>query len=209
MHQTQPLREVRLYGHLGRRFGRIHHLAIESAGEAIRALMATLEGFETAICQHRPGWHLRVGSTTVGELDRLGDPVSGAEVIRIIPAIAGAKSAWGQVLLGVALVAAAVLTAGTALGGMVLWGAGASATTLAGLAGSIGVGLALGGIAQLLAPKPSYQAASDAGEQKQSYVFSGPVNTSQQGVGVPIVYGRMVVGSVVVSTGIDVRELPT
>lgn len=208
MHQT-PLREVRLYGHLGRRFGRIHRLAVESAAEAVRALIATLEGFEAAITQHRPGWHLRVGSTTVGELERLRDPVSSGEVIKIIPAIAGAKSAWGQILIGVALVAVAVLSAGTALGGMVLWGAGASATTLAGLAGSIGVGLALGGVAQLLAPKPSYQAGSDAGDQKQSYVFSGPINTSQQGVGVPIIYGRMIVGSVVVSTGLDVRELPT
>lgn len=205
MHQT-PLREVRLYGHLGRRFGRIHRLAVDSAGEAIRALMATLEGFEAAICQHRPGWHLRVGSTTVGELDHLGDPVSGAEVIRLIPAIAGAKSGLGQVLLGVALVAAAVFTAGTALGAMALWGT----TTVSGLVGSIGLSLALGGVAQMLAPKPKHQAGSDASDdQKQSYVFSGPVNSSQQGVGVPIVYGTMTIGSVVASTGLDVRELPT
>lgn len=201
MHQT--LREVRLYGHLGRRFGRIHHLAVESAAEAIRALIATLEGFEAAIVQHRPGWHLRVGSATVGELERLRDPVSSAEVIQIIPAIGGAKSALGQILVGVAIVALAVVTGGV---GLAVIGSGG----FLGMVASIGISLALGGIAQALAPKPSHQAGSDAkDDQKQSYVFNGPVNTSQQGVGVPIVYGRLIVGSVVVSTGLDVRELPT
>lgn len=205
MHQT-PLREVRLYGHIGRRFGRIHRLAVDSAGEAVRALVATLDGFEEAIVQYRPGWHLRAGSLDVSDKERMHGPVGRSDVIRIIPAVAGAKSAWGQILLGVVLVAAAFVTAGTSLGATALWGT----TTVASLAGSIGVGLVLGGVAQLLAPKPAYQAGSDAdAEQKQSYVFNGPVNTSQQGVGVPIVYGTMTIGSVVVSTGLDVRELPT
>lgn len=205
MHPTH-LREVRLYGHLGRQFGRIHRLAVESAAEAIRALVATVDGFEAALCRHRPGWHLRVGAATLADAEQLRDPSSAGEVIRIIPAVAGAKSGLGQVLLGVALIAAAVLmpVGAFGFGSAVLFGT----TTVASLTGSIGVAMALGGVAQMLAPKPKHQAGSDADDaQKQSYVFSGPINTSQQGVGVPIVYGTMTIGSVVVSTGLDVREL--
>lgn len=199
-----PLREIRLYGHLGRTFGRVHHLAVASPAEAIRALIANHAGFDAAIAQYRPGWHMRVGADELESTDRLHDPVGSAEVIRIIPAVAGAKSGWATALIGVALIAAAVMSGGTSLGATTLWGS----TTVASLAGSIGVSLALAGAAQLLAPKPPHQPGSDArDDQRQSYVFSGPVNTSQQGVGVPIIYGEMIVGSVVVSTGISVREL--
>ena len=42
------LREVRLYGALGREFGRVLHLAVATPAEAVRALRAVLPGFERA-----------------------------------------------------------------------------------------------------------------------------------------------------------------
>jgi len=41
-----------------------------------------------------------------------------------------------------------------------------------------------------------------------SYVFNGAVNTTAQGHPVPVGYGRMIVGSAVISAGIDVDEIP-
>jgi len=81
---------------------------------------------------------------------------------------------------------------------------GAAAT----IATGIGASLIISGVSQLLTPTPKYDTGSDE-EQKQSYVFSGPVNTSAQGQAVPLGYGRMIIGSAVISMGLTVQELPT
>ena len=44
-------------------------------------------------------------------------------------------------------------------------------------------------------------------EQKPSFIFNGPTNTSVQGIAVPLVYGEIRAGSVVISTGIISEEL--
>lgn len=45
----ERIRTVRLYGWLGRAFGREHRLAVASPAEAVRALCALLPGFEKAL----------------------------------------------------------------------------------------------------------------------------------------------------------------
>jgi predicted phage tail protein len=42
---------------------------------------------------------------------------------------------------------------------------------------------------------------------QESYSFSGIQNTSRQGTPVPVVYGETIVGSVVISAGIDVDTI--
>jgi predicted phage tail protein len=72
----------------------------------------------------------------------------------------------------------------------------------------IGASLALGGVAQLLTPMPTVpQGADTQDDPRKSYSFSGIQNTSRQGVPVPIVYGETVVGSVVISAGIDTVQV--
>lgn len=44
-------------------------------------------------------------------------------------------------------------------------------------------------------------------DQKPSFIYNGPVNTAEQGLPVPLVYGTMRVGSVVVSAGIVAEEI--
>ncbi len=56
---------------------------------------------------------------------------------------------------------------------------------------------------------PSSPPNAENGESRNSYVFNGAVNVTTQGGPVPVGYGRMIVGSVVASMGITVRELPT
>ena len=73
-----------------------------------------------------------------------------------------------------------------------------------------GVAMMIGGAVQMLTPIPS-STAQDQNNQpdnKPSYIFNGSVNTSAQGYPVPVGYGRMVVGSAVISAGISVEELP-
>jgi predicted phage tail protein len=100
-----------------------------------------------------------------------------------------------RIIAGIALVAIGLFVPGIgALGVQILVGVGAS--------------LVLGGVAQLLTPTPRVaQGADTQDDPRKSYSFSGIQNTSRQGVPVPIVYGETVVGSVVISAGIDTVQV--
>jgi predicted phage tail protein len=66
----------------------------------------------------------------------------------------------------------------------------------------------LGGVAQLLTPTPKVpQGADGQDDPRKSYSFSGVQNTSRAGTSVPIVYGETLVGSVVISAGIDTVQV--
>jgi predicted phage tail protein len=107
---------------------------------------------------------------------------------------------WGGLLAGIALVALSFLIIPLALLPLVL-----ALTIAVGLAGA---SLLLGGIAQLLTPTPKVtQGADGQDDPRKSYSFSGIQNTSRQGVPVPIVYGETIVGSVVISAGIDTVQV--
>ena len=59
----------------------------------------------------------------------------------------------------------------------------------------------------MLAPKPQVPGAGASRDPRQSYNFSGIQNTSVQGTPIPLVYGKMYVGSVVVSAGISTTDI--
>ena len=67
MSGTAVLREVRLYGALGREFGRVFRLAVATPAEAVRALIAVLPGFERAFIGRdgRQGYHVFVGRSAL------------------------------------------------------------------------------------------------------------------------------------------------
>ena len=198
------LREIRLYGELGRRFGKVHRLAVESVGEAIRALMANHKGFEQAVLDTAPGYKIWSGTTRLGAPEDIHNPSGAREVIRIAPVVAGAGGGGlGQILIGAALIAVAVF-APVALTGFALYGS----VTVGSIAFSVGASLVLGGVAQMLSPQPDLSAGGgERPESRPSYVFNGAVNTSAQGHPVPIGYGRLIVGSAVISAGISTEDI--
>lgn len=55
---------------------------------------------------------------------------------------------------------------------------------------------------QLISPQMKGLSAKDSAENKPSYNFNGAVNTTAQGNPVPLGYGRMIIGSAVISAGI-------
>jgi len=74
----------------------------------------------------------------------------------------------------------------------------------------VGASLVLGGVSQLLTPVPTMSSGSTADTSKdprKSYSFSGIQNTSRQGLPVPICYGEVLIGSVVISAGIDIDQV--
>jgi predicted phage tail protein len=135
-------------------------------------------------------------------------PFSEREVFSITPVIAGAGDGAGQILAGVGLIALAIVTGGIASAGVALggfMGIGTIGTAVVG----IGASLVLGGIAQALSPAPvnstsTFERGREAAKL-ESFSFSGIVNTSKQGLPVPIAYGRLFVGSAVISSGLDVE----
>jgi predicted phage tail protein len=72
----------------------------------------------------------------------------------------------------------------------------------------IGASLILTGVAQMISPQPElgFNTGKEAA-RLESFTFSGIVNTSKQGLPVPIAYGRVFVGSAVISSGLDVDQL--
>jgi predicted phage tail protein len=74
------------------------------------------------------------------------------------------------------------------------------------LAGNIGIGLVLSGVAGLLTPVPTVPSSEQ--DPRRSFSFSGIQNTSRAGVAVPIVYGsEVLVGSVVISAAIETVQV--
>ena len=139
-------------------------------------------------------------------------PWSEREVFSIAPVIVGAGRGVGTILAGIALIAlsfgAATLIAGAALSGA-LSGTALQIAAFAANAGiTMGAGLVLVGIAQLISPMPSMGGLTSGKEaaRLESFSFSGIVNTSKQGMAVPICYGRTFVGSAVISSGLDVDQ---
>ena len=219
-------REVRVYGPLAKFVGQRRFLAeISSAGEAVRMLLANFPGLE----RHMADQHYKViVDGYESDLEQLNYPAS--QTIKIVPVLGGAGgSGVGKVLAGVALVATAILLAPAGAAVLGFSGAGGGALTAAGftlgagaanIVGAIGVSLILGGVSQLLSPTPqigqlgpvSMGGRTQSTEKteidpQESYSFSGIQNTSRVGLPVPLVYGETIVGSVVISAGIDVDTI--
>lgn len=193
------MKTIILLGELGKRYGRKHLLDVKSPAEAVRALCANFKDFAAFVSSSRErnvGYRVLNRREAVA-LDELHNPAS--QRITIAPVVAGAGGTVGKILLGAALIAASILVPG--LGAVVLFGT----TTLATVAFGVGVSLALGGVAQMLAPQPKFDGPQE--EQQPSYVFNGAVNTTAQGQPVPVGYGRMIVGSAVISAGISVEDI--
>jgi predicted phage tail protein len=71
---------------------------------------------------------------------------------------------------------------------------------------AMGVALALGGVAQLLAPRAAASATPEQADNTPSLAFNGAVNTMGQGGPVPLGYGRLLVGSQVISVGFSTNN---
>ena len=208
MRSDTQLRTIKLYGFLGKKFGRVHKLAVDSPAEAIRALSVIKAGFREFLeNSHKNGvaYRFLVGKEAL-ERSELKESIHmrhGVDTtFELVPVINGAKSSLGQILLGAALMAFA-WWAMPAMGMAAVGTASALSTSVFG----IGMSLALGGVAQLLAPKVKAE-NKEAVENRPSYMFNGAVNTIAQGNPVPILYGRMRVGSQVVSAGITSNDIP-
>jgi predicted phage tail protein len=189
------LKTIKLYGVLGKKFGKEFKLAVESTREAVKALSVQVPGFEQfMLTAHEQGLTFAIfqDDENIGE-DQI-DFDTGAEVIKIVPKVIGAKSGGLlSTILGVAMIGAAFFTGGAS---MAAW-----ETLQIGLFGA-GVGMLVGGVAQMLMPKVNSFDQNQDGN-KANHGFGGAVTTIAQGNPVPILYGQREVGGFIVNARQD------
>jgi len=227
------MKKVVLRGELGKRFGRVHHFDLNTPAEAIRALCANFEGFQESLvtsAERGVGYIVQVGRLAIEELEEIHNPTGQSEEISITPVLAGA-GAVGRIIVGVALIAVSFLLPGAGLfGTQALFATGTAglagagfATVLGTVVSAVGAALVLSGTAQLLSPqnadlpgltsntpdrRNSFDPArNDPADNRSSYIYNGAVNLTAQGNPVPLCYGRMLVGSVVISAGVSTTDI--
>ena len=157
-----------------------------TVGEVFRALCSQLPGFRQALAPNH--YRVRVGKSYLQaeQLEKgMGQHASADLVIHIVPMATGAKSGWGifTAIAGVALAVVGVITGQPWLV-------------------AIGVGLAVGGVAMMLTPIPETPGAKEDAESSRNTSFSNTSNMLPQGRPVPLAYGEVYTGSLVISQGL-------
>jgi len=145
--------------------------------------------------------------------EQLGYPLAVGDVVQVIPVVSGAGGGVGRILAGAALIGLSLaLPGGGMFGGTVfgvLGGPTASAatlTTVATVASQVGAALVLGGVAQIISPQPPAPPEFD-NDPRNNYGFSGIQQTAREGSTIPVVYGETLVGSIIISQGLNVDEV--
>lgn len=203
-------------------FGGPYDRAVASPKEAIRCLCTQLKGFRQQLVK---GQYRIIKRVRGKEIDlpeaALSSILPEDSELHIVPVVAGAKSGGAaKIILGVVLVAAAfyfapaLMAQGPLLSGEAGFAVGtdlgASAFSVAGFNISFsqiagyGAAMIFGGISQMLSPTPKAPSpGSGSPDTNGSFIFNGAVNTSEQGVPIPLCYGRFICGSVTPNAAID------
>jgi len=216
------MKVVKVYGALRKFLGGRCRFEFEAdtPAQALKALCVNFPGLEKWLMDREAeGMNFRVTlgkeAITNDAIEPIVLPWSEREVFSITPVIVGA-GAVGRILAGIGLIALSFISFGGALGGVLaaggIFGGAAGAAAVPFLSNAffaIGASLVLGGVAQMISPQPNMGGLTSGREaaRLESFTFSGIVNTAKQGMPVPVAYGRVFVGSAVISAGLDVDQL--
>ena len=202
------LRKVKLYGELAKFVGhKEFEVQVDTVGKAVSFLIHNFSGIESYMSPNY--YQVKVGKYDIDKSE-IDYPI-GKEDIHFIPVISGAGRGAGKILLGAVLIGIAIAApgAGFAFGskgvGFIATGAAPSAL-MAGI-GNLGIALTLMGVSEMLFPLPEPQKFNSEEDPQLSFNFSGVQNTSRAGTPVPIVYGEIITGSVVISAAIDTNQV--
>ena len=186
------LKKIRLYGILAKKFGKEFHLAVDNTREAMRALSVQVPGFEHFMLNaHEQGLEFAVFQDKQNISETELDMSTSAKVIKVVPRVRGAGGAV-QTILGAVLVVVGIVVTGMSFGS-----AGAVGAALIGA----GVGMMVGGVAQMLMPKVDTTQDQNEDGNKANKGFGGAVTTVAQGNPVPVLYGQREVGGFIASAG--------
>jgi len=228
------MQRVILLDELGEKFGSVHEYHnLRTPVDAIRLLTINYPEFGKDLLEsgEKGVAYKVIQSETEFELEDMLLPLGSKDLI-IAPVITGSGSGFGKVILGVALIGLAVYTGGIGLGasgfsvgagGATLGGAtlSASAASAIAIGGNIGIALTLGGISQMLSPQPQEMPQFTQGSNvmdsgpgsivrgsdgRQSYAYRGAINSVGAGATIPVVFGKALIGSHIISADMQVTD---
>ena len=189
---------VRFYSSL-KQFGSDFRLDCQTTAEVIHALTSQIPKLRQFIQQGL--FTVRVGRDYFDNryLEKgLSQKLKEDATVYFTPILKGSKrGGLFGVITGVALIAGAL-----ALGPLGFSVIGANA---AWMVGGLGASFLIGGVAQMLTKMPEMKMGTEK-EKKQSTAFSNLSNMTAQGKPMPLAYGRMRVGSLIISEGVETMD---
>jgi predicted phage tail protein len=215
------LRKLKLYGELAKFIGhKEFEVQVHNLPQAVSFLVNNFPEVEKYMTPKH--YQVKIGNYEINE-DELDYPI-GQQDIHIVPVISGAGGGFRNILLGGLLIGASFFFPGAGLFGTQSFGGALAAGSASavpfvgatGVAGSllgtaigtglsaIGAGMVLNGVGEMLYPT---QQASFEDNPQISFNFSGTQNTARAGTPVPIVYGEIFTGSVVISGDVDTEAV--
>jgi predicted phage tail protein len=156
----------------------------------VHALCVQIKGLRQYFIEHATDKFIVRGNHDYTE-DDINHPQSEG-VLKIVPVVEG-SGAVGRIIGGAVL---------AVVGGVMAFYGVPGGVQIA----MVGIALALGGVAQLIAPRAATVATPEQADSTPSLAFSGAVNTMGQGGPVPLGYGRLLVGSQVISVGFSTNN---
>ena len=194
------LKKLKVYGTLRKFLGQSEfEVNLNSPRDAISFLVCNFKGIEDHMKEQL--YTIQVGAKVITE-DLLN--LNTQDDIKIIPLVHGN---WGF-FIGLGLKFLGGKVGGTLLGSKLLATFAASALT------TIGTSMIIDGVTNLIAPQQNTQAPVGGGQDSldpaalaSNYSFTGLTNISNAGVPVNLVYGEILVGSIVVSNGVDTVQV--
>ena len=203
------LRKVKLYGELAKFVGhKEFEVQVDTVAKAVSFLVHNFPEVEHFMSPKY--YQVKVGNYDIDE-NELAYPI-GQEDIHFIPALSGAGRGAGKLLLGGLLIGAAFMNPALGLSSFAKTQVGAakafgSLGFMTKAAVYVGASLVLQGVTDLLFPLPETPEFNSPEDPRLSFNFSGVQNTSRAGTPVPIVYGEIFTGSVVISAAIDTEQV--
>lgn len=179
---------VRFYGSL-KQFGTEFRLDCKTPAEVVKALTSQIPNLRQFIQQGL--FTVRVGREYLDNryLEQgLNQHLKDDSTIHFTPVLKGSKKAG----LFQTIVGAVMVVVGAVFQQYYLVGAG--------------IAMVAGGVAQMLTKMPSMSTGKDA-ERKQSTSFSNLSNMAAQGRPMPLAYGRIRVGSLIISQGVETMDI--
>lgn len=190
--------KVRFYGAL-KQFGTEFDLEVNNTAEIIRALTSQIPNLRQFLQQGL--FKVRIGKDYLdnrylekGMFYQLKKGMS----VCFTPVLKGAKrGGLFQTILGAALIGASFLIPGAGLFGGLITNS---------MVFGMGTALLLGGVSQMLTPMPKMSGITNEKEKKQSTAFSNLGNLVAQGRPMPLAYGRIRTGSLIISQGVETLD---
>ena len=214
--------KVLLLDDLGKKYGETHvYYNLKSPAEALKLLCINYPEFAKDVFElQEQGIFYKVQQVDIDlELSDLILPLGSHDLV-ITPVISGSGDV-GKFVLGGLMIGVGVLSGGATFAGFGFKGVGFLGGATAAI-GNLGIAMVIGGIGELLSPQPTLSSGMDSegaftnftsgpasltkgADGVQTYAYTGATNSSGLGKTIPVIYGQVLAGSILIGAKITAK----